>query len=82
MYYVCWIVSVVVSKLSRRGIIVSKKIRPWMGCYFVSLLREDGYEGVSLISINDTWSAMRIKPVRENQLLVYGFIINCGQRDL
>lgn len=32
----------------------------------VSLLRKDGYEGVSLISIDDTWSAMRIKPVREN----------------
>lgn len=31
----------------------------------VSLLRKDGYEGVSLISIDDTWSAMRIKPVRE-----------------
>lgn len=31
----------------------------------VSLLRKVGHEGVSLISIDDTWSAMRIKPVRE-----------------
>ncbi len=29
-----------------------------------SLLRETGYEGVSLISIDDTWSAMRVKPMR------------------
>lgn len=32
----------------------------------VSILRRDGYEGVSLISIDETWSAMRVKPVREN----------------
>ncbi len=28
----------------------------------VSLLHEYGHEGVSLISIDDTWSAMRVRP--------------------
>lgn len=30
------------------------------------LLRELNYEGVSLISIDETWSAMRVKPMRAN----------------
>ncbi|WP_425800673.1 hypothetical protein ACHOLT_11310 [Desulfitobacterium sp. Sab5] len=29
-----------------------------------SLLRETNYEGVSLISIDETWSAMRVKPMK------------------
>jgi hypothetical protein len=31
----------------------------------VSLLHEVGHEGVSLISIDDTWSAMRVRPMKE-----------------
>ncbi|HEX3014779.1 MAG TPA: hypothetical protein VHQ46_00115 [Desulfobacteria bacterium] len=31
----------------------------------VSLLHEQGYEGVSLISIDDTWSAMRVRPMEK-----------------
>jgi hypothetical protein len=30
----------------------------------VSLLHEVGHEGVSLISIDDTWSAMRVRPIK------------------
>jgi hypothetical protein len=31
----------------------------------VSLLHEVGHEGVSLISIDDTWSAMRVRPIKD-----------------
>jgi hypothetical protein len=31
----------------------------------VSLLHEVGHEGVSLISIDDTWSAMRVRPMKD-----------------
>lgn len=31
----------------------------------VSLLHEYGHEGVSLVSIDDTWSAMRVRPMKE-----------------
>jgi hypothetical protein len=30
----------------------------------VSLLHQVGHEGVSLISIDDTWSAMRVRPIK------------------
>ncbi len=31
----------------------------------VALLYDYGHEGVSLISIDDTWSAMRVRPIKE-----------------
>lgn len=30
----------------------------------VSLLREKNHEGVSLVSVDDTWSAMRVRPAK------------------